>query len=301
MGVSDVVQTVEKFARATPKEVTPVGAGAFLIRFDNVAHVKKMVKIDGTKIAGTDKKTVVKQTDLHLPTEEIFRLVESKLLLREKSEAFQTAKDFGGANSNRQSRSEKKEKRIEKVEAQQSQSPSPHRGMMHGEGKGAGGGACLSAPPVLVGSPQQTSTMTGGGQQPPTQGPPASAPSGQAWGGPQTGFVPSWQKGGGGGGFGKGSGYASYPPQSQPWWNGKGYKGKGKGQWVWQSQNYPQNGSNANQPTNVQWTTPNASPNPQNPTPAHMVSSESPTGGAKWNGKGKGDGKGRGGRGKGDA
>ena len=112
IGVSDVVQTVEKFARATPKEVTPVGAGAFLIRFDNVAHAQKMLKIDGRKIAATDKKIVAKQTDLHLPTEHIFRLVESKLLLREKSEAFRTAKDFGGANSNRQSGSEKKEKRV---------------------------------------------------------------------------------------------------------------------------------------------------------------------------------------------
>ena len=170
---------------------------------------------------------------------------------------------------------------------------------MHGEGKGAGGGACLSAPPVLVGSPQQTSTMAGGAQQPSTQGPPASAPTGQAWGVPQSGVPPLWQKGGGGGGYGYG--YVSNPSQSQQWWNGKGYKGKVKGQWVWQSQNYPQNGSNANQPTNGQWTIPNASINPQNPTPAHVISSESPTGGAKGNGKGKGDGKGWGGRGKGDA
>ena len=111
MGLSDATRNIENLIGISPKEVSHMANGGFLVRFDDVSHAAKLLKLHGRSIAGTHEKIQVRETDLHLPTEGIFRLIESKLLLREKSEAFHNSKDMGNAFPSRQTRQETKRKK----------------------------------------------------------------------------------------------------------------------------------------------------------------------------------------------
>ena len=200
MSIHDVVRSVQGLIQVAPKEVTSIASGGFLLRFDNVSLVQKLVELNGRKISGTYKKIQVKETNLHLPMESIFRFVESKLQLREKSEAFQSSKEFGNALPSRQNRNAKKDKNIGKVETSNPPVLVPMHHGIHGGSMAGGGGPAPVAPTNLPSGSHQLNTNI--------NMPPTGPIGGPEWGG--KGYVPPWWEEGGGGG-GKGCGFAQYP------------------------------------------------------------------------------------------
>jgi hypothetical protein len=309
MGVQGLVRNIEHWIGVTPREITPIGGDAFVVRFEDISSITKLLKFNGRQTSSGHHKISVRETDLHLPTEGIFRLIEAKLLLREKSEAFQNGKESGGNSQNRSSRSEAKGKKGFSADP----SPSPVHAVTTGGngGGGRGSGALGGLPPS--GSPRKPHTAPPTAPTPPASPkPPREEPTrGSA---PAPDPEPAWQPDGhargswGGEGFGKGKGYSSHYPPSQPWWSSKGAKGKGKSHsqppW-WQTQYPPQQQMGGNAYGN-QWAGQNSHenryPHTQNYSPSPENAKGNPKGKGKegGKGKGKGDGRGWGGRGKGD-
>jgi len=229
LGVQGISRNIEHWIGVPPREITPIAGDAFLVRFEDVSHMTKMLKFNGRQTSAGGHKISVRETDLHLPTEGIFRLIEAKLLLREKSEAFQNGKESGGSSQNRSSRGEVKGKKGFSANS----SPSP----VHAVGAGARGtsdsGSLGGVPPAGGGPKAPPSPRTSGASPTTATKPPveptraagrATEPE-TAW--PEEAQPESWGKGGGA----KGKGPSSYYPPSQPWWTskGSGAKGKGKG------------------------------------------------------------------------
>lgn len=267
----------------------------------------KMLKFNGRQTSAGGHKISVRETDLHLPTEGIFRLIEAKLLLREKSEAFQNGKESGGSSQNRSSRGEVKGKKGFSANS----SPSP----VHAVGAGARGtsdsGSLGGVSPAGGGPKAPPSPRTSGASPTTATKPPveptraagrATEPE-TAW--PEEAQPESWGKGGGA----KGKGPSSYYPPSQPWWTSKGSGAKGKGKGAppysgWQSQNPSYQEGKGYSYANAQWGGQNSYENRQPPNQNYPPNPENakgaPKGKGKSGGKGKGkcEGKGWGGRGK---
>ena len=223
MTAVDVLDNVQRLIGERPKSGIPTKDGSFVVELSSILLANELLKFNGRTITGTTKKFVVKQVEQTLNTEKIFRLCESKLLIREKAEALSRSGDMGGVAH--QSRLQKREEKKEKRRGTSCNEP-PHA-FAHAS-------SVVAATAVLSANSHPKPKNKGEVNPPPGHVPP-TPPS------------PSTPKSGGGGG----GSWRDMAPQSQPQvqsWRGKSpqnqdTKGNGGG-WSQKGNSFGQKGGN---------------------------------------------------------
>ena len=112
--------------------------GMVLVVFADSTHAAKLLSYNGRAIVGTGQKVQVRKTDLHLNSEKVFRLIEKKLMVREKTEILHQGGESGG---NPQSRASRQENRGRRENAREN-SPHPVHAVASAGGTGMAVGLC---------------------------------------------------------------------------------------------------------------------------------------------------------------